>query len=621
MGKRSGFLCKLRAFGRATGANVAMMFGLSLLPLAIAASAGMDFANAMMARNQMSDALDAAALALGAQNNLSGTAAQQLAQKVFNANYKGDGSPTVTPTISGQHVSVTASDTVSTTMLSLIGKPYLDISVNTLVVWGQTKLWVALVLDNTGSMSQTDSTYPYTSKISALKTASHNLLTTLQGVAANAGDVQVAIIPFAKDVKFPSSMYTSPNDTSWVDWTDWDSAPANSFWTPSNTVGPGSNCPFTGVGCVTSAGGGSSASTVPSSGLICPGTLTTSTPGGSGHHFQGCYGSVAQSTLTTVTTVVQPRTDQFDCETINGGTASCPESSGYPQNNGNATTTVTTNTTSGYTGDSTTTAGPTTSNSNTSNGSQTCTSVTKKKVTTTTCDWTRTTAYTNTTVTTVKTGANFSHTWASRAHSNWTGCIMDRGPTTIPTGDVPANDYDTNASAPSLIDSNSRFPAEINDSCPVATVLPLSYDWTALSNKIDAMTPNGGTNQGIGMAHGMQALTNVGPYNPGTAPNNTTRYIILLSDGLNTLDRWYGDGSNQSTSVDTREKAACDNAKAQGYIIYTVFVDLGGTQGSSSALQYCATDSSKYYDLTTSGSIVTAFDQIAQQITNLRVAS
>src|SRR5215475_8086165 len=108
MGKRSGLLCTLRAFGRASGANVAMMFGLSLLPLAIAASAGMDFANAMMVRNQMSDALDAAALALGAQNNLSGTAAQQLAQKVFNANYKGDGSPTVTPHINGQTVSVTA---------------------------------------------------------------------------------------------------------------------------------------------------------------------------------------------------------------------------------------------------------------------------------------------------------------------------------------------------------------------------------------------------------------------------------------------------------------------------------------------------------------------------------
>ena len=624
MGKRSGFLSKLRAFGRATGANVAMMFGLSLLPLAIAASAGMDFANAMMVRNQMSDALDAAALALGAQNNLSGTAAQQLAQKVFNANYKGDSSPTVTPVINGQQVSVTASDTVATTMLSLVGKPYLNVSVNTLVVWGQTKLWVALVLDNTGSMSQTDNTPQHVSKISALKTASHNLLGTLQGVAANAGDVQVAIIPFAKDVKVPSSMYTSPNNTNWIDWTDWDSTPAAyGFATPDNTVGPGSNCPYN-FGCVQSPGSTSSTSSVPSSGTysgyICPDSLTSSTPGGTGHAFEGCYTSAAQSTLTTVVAVDQPMKDRFTCKTVNGGAATCTENNGFPKTNGGSSSnTISSNTAPGYTGDSSSASNPVVSNTQTNDGSQSCNNGT--------CTWTRNTTYDSTVTTTAKTGANFSHTWLINSHTNWTGCIMDRGPMTIPGGDVPANDFDTNASAPSLIDATSRFPAEMNDSCPVATVLPLTFDWTALSNKIDAMTPNGGTNQGVGVAHGMQALTNISPYNPGTMPNNTTRYIILLSDGLNTLDRWYGDGSNQSTSIDTREKAACDNAKAQGYIIYTVFVDLGGTQGSSSALLYCAgsqpgvSDSSKYYDLTTSGAIVTAFDQIAQQITNLRVAS
>src|SRR6185312_4480141 len=112
---------------------------------------------------------------------------------------------------------LTGAADVSTTLLSLFGQSTLHVQVTNSAVWGQTKLWVALVLDNTGSMSETDSTG--TSKISALKSASHNLLTTLQGVAINAGDVQVAIIPFAKDVKFPSSMYTSPNDTSWVDWT------------------------------------------------------------------------------------------------------------------------------------------------------------------------------------------------------------------------------------------------------------------------------------------------------------------------------------------------------------------------------------------------------------------
>jgi hypothetical protein len=86
------------------------------------------------------------------------------------------------------------------------------------------------------------------------------------------------------------------------------------------------------------------------------------------------------------------------------------------------------------------------------------------------------------------------------------------------------------------------------------------------------------------------------------------------------MDRWYGDGFNQSSSIDTREAAACTNAKAAGIVIYTIFVDLNGTQGSSTALQNCATDSSKYYDLTTSGAIITTFNTIAQQITAVRVS-
>ena len=60
----------------------------------------------------------------------------------------------------------------------------------------------------------------------------------------------------------------------------------------------------------------------------------------------------------------------------------------------------------------------------------------------------------------------------------------------------------------------------------------------------------------------------------------------------------------------------CTNAKAAGVVIYTIFVDLNGTQGNSTVLQNCATDSSKYFDLTTSSSIITTFNQIAQEITS-----
>ena len=59
--------------------------------------------------------------------------------------------------------------------------------------WGNTRLRVALVLDNTGSMSSAG-------KLTALKTATTSLLGQLQTAAAKDGDVYVSIIPFVKDV-------------------------------------------------------------------------------------------------------------------------------------------------------------------------------------------------------------------------------------------------------------------------------------------------------------------------------------------------------------------------------------------------------------------------------------
>jgi hypothetical protein len=134
------------------------------------------------------------------------------------------------------------------------------------------------------------------------------------------------------------------------------------------------------------------------------------------------------------------------------------------------------------------------------------------------------------------------------------------------------------------------------------------------------MSASGSTNQPIGLAWGWQAQTSGDPLDPGALPANTSQVIIILSDGLNTQDRWYGDGSDQSTQVDGRMATLCTNAKAAGYTIYAVFVDLNGTQGNSTVLQNCATDTDHYFDLTTSGAIVTAFNTIATQITQLRVA-
>jgi len=517
--------------------NIATIFALSLVPMAVAAGAGVDIARSMVVRTRLSEALDAAALAVGSTTGLSQADATALAQKYFNANYTVDpafGTPSaVSVSLGTDTATVSTNVPMPTTWIGVVGIKTVNVTSSSTVVWGQTKLWVSLALDNTGSMSETDKTG--TSKMSALKTATHQLLTTLQSAASNPGDVKVAIVPFSKDV----NLGTTYKNSSWIDWTDWESAPANG--TPGSDVGPGSPCPYStwsnGYSCQTTpTNGSSSTGTIPSSGTysgyICP-TVDNgnANSGRSGRYYNGCYNSTAHSS-----------SQNGSC---NGYGCSCPSGSSNCHCSGSFSRS---------------------------------------------CTWT-------TTVTT------YTHSWVVNSHSTWGGCIMDR-----------TQDYDTLNTTPT--NTSTDFPAENAQSCVPSKLGTLSYDWTSLSNQVDAMTAGGNTNQTIGLAWAWQALTDGNPLNAGTLPSETKQVIIILSDGLNTQNRW----TSTQSSIDTREGDVCTNAKQAGIIVYAVYVDLNGTSGNSAALQSCATDDDHYFDLTTSGAIVTAFNTIAEQITNLRVS-
>ncbi len=181
-----------------------------------------------------------------------------------------------------------------------------------------------------------------------------------------------------------------------------------------------------------------------------------------------------------------------------------------------------------------------------------------------------------------------------------------------------SQNYDVNNTTPT--GSTGLFPAENTANCVPSKLGALGYNWSALTSQVNAMTAGGSTNQTIGLDWGMMAQTTGNPLSAPALPANTSQYIIILSDGLNTQDRWSGDGSNEDSGTDSRMALACSNAKAAGFTIYAVFVDLNGTQGNSTVLQNCASDSSKYFDLTTSGAIITTLNAIGQQITNLRVS-
>src|SRR5262249_39792680 len=105
------------------------------------------------------------------------------------------------------------------------------------------------------------------------------------------------LIPFSKTVNVGT-----PNvSATWIDWSDWESAPANGA--PSSSVGSGSGCPWStnsqGFRCQANPTNGSSTtSTIPSSGAyagyICP-TVDNGRVNNQrdGRYYNGCYNSVA----------------------------------------------------------------------------------------------------------------------------------------------------------------------------------------------------------------------------------------------------------------------------------------------------------------------------------------
>jgi Flp pilus assembly protein TadG len=190
-------------------------------------------------------------------------------------------------------------------------------------------------------------------------------------------------------------------------------------------------------------------------------------------------------------------------------------------------------------------------------------------------------------------------------HSTWNGCVTDRD-----------QDYDIKSTPPTTGNAPTLFVAEQYSSCPVA-LMPLSYDWTALKAKIDTMTPNGNTNQAIGLAWGWLSLNQTSPLNaPAEDPNYTyTKAIILMTDGLNTQNRW----TTNAATIDARQKLLCDNIKAAGVTIYTVQVNTDGDP-TQSVLQYCASGSDKFFVLTSASQIMAAFNSIGTSLSKLRIA-
>jgi len=208
-------------------------------------------------------------------------------------------------------------------------------------------------------------------------------------------------------------------------------------------------------------------------------------------------------------------------------------------------------------------------------------------------------------------------------HTTWTGCVMDRNQNNDVSNVAPSDPPKEFPAAPPNLYGHT--PANTwSLTCP-EQVLPLtdvlsSTGYTQLTTEVSGMVAGGTTDQPVGLEMGWMTLTNSAPYNPGNIPAGTAPIVIIVSDGLNTQDRWTGDGTNEDTSTDAREALICTNMKSAGITIDAGYVDLNGTQGNSAPLQNCASSPQDYFDLTTSGQIITTLNQITSNIIQLHIS-
>lgn len=192
---------RLASFTRDRRGSLLTWAAVLMVPLLGFMGLGVDSARAYLLKARLSQALDAAALAAG-RSNADQATSEAKANMVFKANFpNGFMDATVTgPTFvfnNADHtVKATATASIPTYFVHLIGQYNFTVSGETEVKRNANSLEIALVLDITGSMSG--------SKITDLKAAAKDMIDTVVWDDQSEYYSKVAIIPYSNSVNVGS---------------------------------------------------------------------------------------------------------------------------------------------------------------------------------------------------------------------------------------------------------------------------------------------------------------------------------------------------------------------------------------------------------------------------------
>ena len=179
------------------------------------------------------------------------------------------------------------------------------------------------------------------------------------------------------------------------------------------------------------------------------------------------------------------------------------------------------------------------------------------------------------------------------------------------------------------------------NSCPTATVTPLTSDRTTLHNRINALTDGGATAGHIGLAWGWYLLSpNFSALFPGASTGapydtpETMKIVVLMTDGAFNTAYCNGVVSRDSTSTNASGRINCDatngdpfaqadqlctSIKQAGVIVYTVGFGLAAGSPEALALEQCASTPDHAESAENGAELQEAFRSIARSISQLRL--
>src|SRR5215218_10144121 len=181
-----------RTLARDRRGSISILFAVALVPLLVVSGAAIEYSRSTRVQADLQSAVDGAALAAGRNALDEGRRdLTKLARDAFDAAFRPDGGIAVTRfkvTQSQDRIAIEAAATLPTIFGGFLGRRIVDLDARAEVPLGIMAMEIALVLDNTGSMSRLG-------KMEALKEAAKNLIDAIQGASGSANS-SFALVPF-----------------------------------------------------------------------------------------------------------------------------------------------------------------------------------------------------------------------------------------------------------------------------------------------------------------------------------------------------------------------------------------------------------------------------------------